>query len=74
MVSYQIRLIFQTKKGVRLAHTRAGARLRQQPYSSARSAPPAGGFCVIGNAVSYTKNRSPHFQALRLSVFSYIIL
>ena len=40
-------------KSVRLAHTRAGARLRQQPFSFARSAPPAGGFCVIGNAVSY---------------------
>ena len=40
------------KKVCATAHTRAGARLRQQPYSSARSAPPAGGFCVIGNAVS----------------------
>ena len=48
------------KKSVRLAHTCAGARLCQQPSSSARSAPPAGGFCVMGNYVSHdTKKAVP---------------
>ncbi len=35
---------FSIAKSVRLAHTRAGARLRQQPYSSPRRVPPCGAF------------------------------
>ena len=42
-------------KNVRLAHTRAGARLPQQPYSSARSAPPRGAFCFL--EINFPRNK-----------------
>lgn len=46
-------------KNVRLTHTRAGARLRQQPYSFARSVLPCRAF-LFNRKRSFLLNKKPH--------------
>ena len=46
------------KKSVHLAYTRAGVRLRQQPYSFARSASPCGAF-LFNKKRRFLLNKKP---------------
>ncbi len=48
-----------------LPDSRAGARLRQQPFSLSAKCASLGGFCFIGNEVSYKTKKSEDFLLAR---------
>ena len=64
--------IVMNKKECALAHSRAEARLLQQPSTLAPSAHPRGAFLSYGNEVSYTIKKSHAHLAMYMGRFSAV--